>query len=186
MTKIMTHQGLIERRAAQIYDYLVLMRRRRAEGSDCFLVFDEHGPSELRRRPPPGMEFADGYGHAKSAGPPRTIKDSFNHYVQFAFDADAFYIDLPAETLHPDEAVRLTTEREGFFFLGDVQELSADLVALNPLQKIYKYGEEWQAAHDVVFILLDLWNIPVDFRWYVKAASFDGDDDRWEWGVPMA
>lgn len=80
--------SLTERRAEQIHDYLLRMyrRRRQQHAGNCFIIFDEHAPRGNRRtQPPPGMEVVDEHrGHALT--PPRTINDSFNHYVQYCIE----------------------------------------------------------------------------------------------------
>lgn len=186
----MTHLDSVERRAAQIHDWLMRMRRRRAEGSDCFIIFDEEPPAAKRkRRPPPGMMIAEGGAPPASPEPThweqRKVRDSFHHFVQFGFVEADFCIDLPVDTLSVTEAERLLAEREGFEWLREVRPDIEASRTHNPLVKTYAYDHERVAVDDMLFLLLDVWNVPVDFCWYVKAARFGGRG-AWEWGVPMA
>lgn len=186
----MTHPDPIERRASQIHDWLMRMRRRRERGTDCFIIFDEEPPATKRkRRPPPGMLSADD-GAPPAAPEPthwkkRKVPDSFHHFVQFGFGETDFCLDLPVETLSVTEAERLLAEREGFEWLREVRPDIEASRTHNPLVKNYDYGEERAATDDMLFLLLDVWNLPVDFSWYVKAARFGGRG-AWEWGMPMA
>lgn len=186
----MTHSDPIERRASQIHGWLMRMRRRRERGIDCFIIFDEEPPAAKRkRRLPPGMMIADGGAPPASPEPAhwtkKKVPDSFHHFVQFGFEEADFCIDLPVETLSATDAERLLAERDGFKWLSEVRPDIEASRTHNPLVKAYAYGHEPVAVDDMLFLLLDVWNIPADFCWYVKAARFGGRG-KWEWGVPLA
>lgn len=180
---------IVARRAAQISDYLKTMGDRVKTAGLSFIIFCEVPPRNERiDSVSPGLETVgpDDTPPVASRLERKYGRDRFSYYAQFCFDDDDFRIDLPNETLHPDEAGRLLSERAGFFWLRDVNgDAHPDTREFNPLQKVYAYGQERQAANDMLFLLLEVWNIPADFCWYVKAAPFDGGES-WEWGEPLA
>jgi hypothetical protein len=179
---------LLARRLAQIHDQLMRMRRRVTSGAgSSFIVFAERPTKDAQSPPITDSERLEDGGLTRyaSSGDSRHGDDTFSYYVQFSFDEDDFRIDLPEETLHPEDAQRLLAERQGFFWLRDTNGESPHVRDFNPLQKLYAYGQERLAAADVLFILLDVWRVPVDFCWYVKAAPFQGGG-YWEYGEPMA
>jgi hypothetical protein len=53
-----------------------------------------------------------------------------------------------------------------------------------PLQKVYLYRDEESAAEDMAFIMFQVWKFPVDWRWYVQAASFH-TEHKFEQGKPL-
>lgn len=187
-------QSTIQRRARQIEGYLSPMRRRVLAGAgDSFMSFVEL-PAK-KKRLPRGIRRLRPSAKSETVedGPWTRIKwftcygnDPFMHYVQFAFDERQFRMDLPENTLHPDEAERLLVERTGFFWLRGWSEAERpERGSLGPLNKIYAYGEEYQAALDMLFLLLDVWRFSPNFRWYVNSCPFENGDD-WEKDVVMA
>jgi hypothetical protein len=46
------------------------------------------------------------------------------------------------------------------------------MVKWDPLQKIYLYRDEQSAAEDMAFVVFQVWNFPVDWPLYIKAAAF--------------
>ena len=183
----MMSSGLIERRVRQIHSQLMRMRQRVASGAGpSFIVFNEAPTKESEPPPIADSERLHDGGRTRYAGSGDSQHgdDAFSYYLQFYFDQDEFRLDLPQGTLHPDEAERLLTERQGFFWLRDTNGESPHVQDFNPLQKVYAHGQEISAAADALFILLDVWRVPADFCWYVKAAPFEGGG-YWEYGEAM-
>jgi hypothetical protein len=95
-------------------------------------------------------------------------------FVQFAFHADDFYLDLPDSTLTHTEANRAVAERPGFgFFLGDGSRKPADYEReFDPIQRTYSYAELREAAEDTAYLFFDLWAAPLDAWIKVQAQAF--------------
>src|SRR5262249_49865565 len=102
-------------------------------------------------------------------------------FVQFAFHADDFYLDLPDSTLTHEEANRVVSERAGFqFVLGDASHRPADHeLQFDPVQRTYKYSEKRVAAEDTAYVFFDLWGLPLGAWLRVEAQAFEGGR-RWE------
>lgn len=165
-----------------------MMGERVKRAGSSYIIFSEMPTSKGRgAAASPMLEAAalDDPPPAASRYERRYGRDRFNYYAQFSFDENDFRIDLPNETLHPDEANRLLSEREGFFWLRTVNGTGhPDTRDFDPLQKIYGYGQERLAAADMLFLLFDVWSVPVDFCWYVTAALFEGGE-QWEMDEPI-
>jgi hypothetical protein len=142
-----------ERRTRQFEHYLALMEHRalRVMKEDCFLIFFRRVPAALRQRVSAGMRF-----------------------VQFAFHADIFFLDLPHTTLTPEEADQLIAERPGFHFvLKDPSRKVAEYeLHFNPVQRIYQYSEKRQAAEDTAYLFFDLWKFPLGAWFKVVSQAF--------------
>jgi hypothetical protein len=154
-----------ERRIRQFQHYLDLMEHRtlRLEKADCFVIFFRRLPAEFRRRVSAGERF-----------------------VQFAFFADEFHLDLPDTTLTPEEANRAVAERPGLrFVLGDPSREPADLERkFDPIQRTYRYGEQRAAAEDTAYVFFDLWGLSLDAWIKVKAKAFESGR-QWERGFSL-
>ncbi len=180
---------LIERRASQIHRYLVLMgERQKQTGTNVLLIFDEARPKGGQKSIVPGMQRVE---HLPPSDEHRLrgrrwhVPDTAFRFVQFGFGDTNFIIDLPQQTLHPDEAAILLAERPGFFYLRDKQGETQVVRDCNPLEKGYAYGHEANAVDDMLFILLSVWNIPPDFRWFVTSFA-SGGAITWEDGKLLA
>jgi hypothetical protein len=149
-----------ERRIRQFEHYLGLMEHRtlRVVKADCFLIFTGRVPARLLPRVSAGERF-----------------------VQFAFDAEDFFLDLPDSTLTPEEANRVVSERAGFqFVLGDASRKPADYERqFDPIQRRYRYSEKRQAAEDTAYLFFDLWKLPLGAWVKVDAQAFKSGR-RWE------
>ena len=113
--------------------------------------------------------------------------DSQNRFIQFSIEHDWFCIDLPRKTLHRAEAEQILRRRQGFFYLRDRPEFTLygeDVERYDPFRKIYTYGDEDSAAADMAFVFFAVWRFPVDSRFYVSAASFNGKY-QWEQGLAI-
>ena len=116
-----------------------------------------------------------------------------DRYLQFAFMKQTFYMDLPKNTLWPDEARQLLSQRSGFFYLRDRRFpwMSFDawhgLVSTwNPVQKEYINSDPRTAAEDMAFILYTLWRFPLDWQFYHRALVFNRRKKRdWEGEGPV-
>jgi hypothetical protein len=121
-----------ERRTRQFEHYLGLMefRARRLVKADCFVIFSRRVPARL---------------HGAVSAQER--------FVQFAFHADDFYMDLRDSTLTYAEANRAVAERPGFrFFLADTSRKPADYEReFDPIQREYRYSEQRTAAEDTAY-----------------------------------
>jgi hypothetical protein len=154
-----------ERRIRQFEHYLGLMeqRTRRLVKANCFVIFSGRLPARLRHRITAGERF-----------------------VQFSFQADHFFMDLPDTTLTPEEANGIVATRPGFRFalaegaqkLGDVDR------RFDPIQRIYQYGEQRLAAEETASIFFDLWEFRLGAWFTVEAQTFRGNR-RWERGFAL-
>jgi hypothetical protein len=149
-----------ERRIRQFEHYLGLMEHRtlRVMAADCFLIFSRRVPARLRPRIGAGERF-----------------------VQFAFHAEDFYLDLPDSTLTHEEANRVVAERAGFqFLLADESQKPADHERqFDPIQRTYRYDEKRLAAEDTAYLFFDIWEIRLGAWLKVEAQAFAGGR-RWE------
>jgi hypothetical protein len=150
----------LERRTRQFEHYLGLMefRARRLVKADCFVIFSRRVPSRL---------------HGAISAQER--------FVQFAFQAADFYLDLPDSTLTHLEANRVVTERPGFrFFLGDGSCKPADYERVfDPIQRTYNYAQLREAAEDTAYLFFDLWAVPLGTWIKVQAQAFESGR-QWE------
>lgn len=113
--------------------------------------------------------------------------DSAERFIQFSIENKWFCMDLPRQALDRAEAGEILRYRKGFFYLADRAEFTLHEEAVEgyePFRKVYVYGDENSAAEDMAFIFFQVWKFPVDSRFYVTAASFDGKH-HWERGVPI-
>lgn len=116
-----------------------------------------------------------------------------DRYLQFAFMKRTFYMDLPKNTLWPDEARQLFSQRSGFFYLRDRRFpwMSFDswqglVKTWNPVQKVYINSDARTAAEDMGFMLFTLWRFPLDWQFYRRALVFHGRKTRdWEGEAPV-
>jgi hypothetical protein len=156
-------------RYAQFNRYLCLMRDRAHNEArrSCFVIFEEHSPD--------------------TRGKGRHGNEIWNRFVQFSFEADRFCLDLPRDTLRPAEAQQILRERPGFFYLRDRPQFTLrgeDVKGHDPFRKMYRYGDEPDAAQDTAYLFFTLWRLPIDARLYVSAAPFAGPK-QWEYGTPI-
>jgi len=149
-----------ERRTRQFEHYLGLMefRARRLVKDRCFVIFSRDVPARL---------------HGAVSAQER--------FVQFAFQADHFYLDLPDSTLTHAEANRAVAERPGFqFVLEDGSRTPADYErTFDPIQRTYSYDQLRDAAEDTAYLFFDLWAVPLDAWIKVAAETFEGSK-QWE------
>jgi hypothetical protein len=142
-----------ERRTRQFEHYLGLMefRARRLVKADCFVIFSRRVPARL---------------HGAASAQER--------FVQFAFHADDFYMDLPDSTLTHAEANRAVAERPGFqFFLGASRKPADYEREFDPIQRTYSYSEQRVAAEDTAYLFFDLWGLPLGAWIKVQAQAFE-------------
>jgi hypothetical protein len=180
------------RRIDQFAGYLRLMGLRRhkvVKNDDCFAVFTEKAPEDSGS---PHVEESSaikidclangGSGSTGSDGIelPREgwLPAKPFRFIQFAFTRDCFYLELPNNTVFPNEAEQILQQRPGFYWARNRPDLRwvranwKDIVEWDPLQKVYLYRDEQSAAEDMAFILFQVWKFPVDWRWYIRAAAF--------------
>lgn len=185
------YQSELDRRTEQFAEYLRLMgmrRRKIVKNDDCFAIFDD---ATLGGIDAPHVEesAADEDNTENPKSPDRLPAKPFR-YIQLCFSEDCFYVDLSNRTLLPHEAELILQQRAGFYWAKDRQDLRwvranlKDYLRWNPLQKIYLYRDEESAAEDMVFVLFDVWQFPVDWPWCVTAAAFHADH-RFEQGYPF-
>jgi len=204
-------------RIAMFERWLQLMLERRADERqlDCAITFKENPPDgcdtpqveescvlslspALAGSEVGGAGFTDVYGEdnikapVPSSGRGDGRRDS-DRYLQFAFMKRTFYMDLPKNTLWPDEARRFLSQRSGFFYLRDRRFpwMSFDawqglVETWNPVQKEYINSDARTAAEDMAFILFTLWRFPLDWQFYQRALVFNRRKKRdWEGEGPV-
>ena len=190
------------RRIEQFAQYLRLMglRRHKVVKDDCFIIFDDSAPEDanvpqIQESVAIGLHClangnsAAGGGDAAESQATGSPKET-PRYIQFAFRRDCFYLELPNSTVFPNEAEQILRQRLGFYWAKNRPDLRwvrgnwKDMVKWDPLQKIYLYRDEQSAAEDMAFIVFQVWNVPVDWRCYVTAATF-GSGPRFERGKPL-
>lgn len=180
------------RRIRQFAEYLRLMglRAHKVVKDSSFIIFNDAPPEDAES---PKLKesvaikvdcLADGGsasgGSGSAVGLPKHGKPRKrrSRYIQFAFMRDCFYMELPNNTVFPQEAEQIFRCRQGFYWAKNRPDLRwvrsnwEDMVKWEPLQKIYLYRDEESAAEDMAFILFQIWHFPVDSPLYVKAASF--------------
>ena len=178
------------------------MRRHKIVKDDCFLIFGESAPEDtdaphIKESAAIKVDcFADGGSVSGGEEPWDGLSGDWQggetqpRYVQFAFRQDCFYMELPNATLFLSEAEQILRHQLGFYWAKNRPDLRwvrgvwKDMVKWNPLQKVYLYGDEQSAAEDMAFILFDMWKFPVDWRWYITAASFRGGH-QFARGLPL-
>jgi hypothetical protein len=199
MTTYVDEKG---RRIEQFTQYLRLMglRRHKVVKGDCFVIFDESAPEDvgdlhIKESAAIKIDCSANGGSASGRNDPveSSLADwmpgeSFR-YVQFAFMRDCFYLELPNNTVFPNEVELILQQRLGFYYAKNRPDLRwtranwKDIVKWDPLQKVYLYRDEESAAEDMAFILFQVWKFPVDWRWYIKAAAFHTgrrfEDGKW-------
>jgi hypothetical protein len=111
-------------------------------------------------------------------------------FIQLAFRRDCFCLEVPNSTLFRPEDEQILGQRLGFHRAKNRPDLRwvranwKDIVRWDPLQKVYIYGDEESAAEDMAFIMYRVWKFPVDWTWYVTAASFH-TGHQFERGKPL-
>jgi hypothetical protein len=208
--RMFDYRSEFERRIEQFGRHLKLMHDRAHEEAHgpCFIIFDERRPagspgdedlSEAKKLVLQlvGQAFPDG---EIANGVPSDQADTFdlpdkgwrpddsqNRYIQFSFERNWFCLDMPLETLYRAEAEEILRSRQGFFYLRERAQFTLygeDVDGHDPFRKIYVYGDEDSAAEDMAFIFFQVWKFPIDSRFYVTAASFNGKCE-WERGFPI-
>ena len=203
------YRAELDRRIQQFAHYLKLMHNRAFEQvrNCCYIIFEECRPGGV----PSGGKFSDeeqvalelarqasDAGIGDIGGPDESATtnlpdegwrqdDSQNRFIQFSIEHDWFCIDLPRKTLYRPEAEQILRRRQGFFYLCARPEFTLygeDVDGYDPFRKIYIYGDEESAAQDMAYIFFHVWRFPVDFRFYVSAASFNGKH-HWERGLAI-
>jgi len=114
-------------------------------------------------------------------------------YLQFAFMKRTFYMDLPKNTVWPEEARQLIARSPGFFYLRDgrfpwmsFESWQKTVREWNPLQKEYLNSDTRGAAEDMAYILFTLWRFPLDWQFYRRTLVFNGRKKRgWEGVGPV-
>lgn len=140
-----------ERRIREFAHYLKGMTQQ-AEKGNCYIIFD------VQR----------GQGDKAVGKMPRGITDRF---VQLWFySKGGFFLELPNTTLTAKEAKVILRDKPGFSF-AESDDPKGNLSRFHPLRRKYGRGEEEVAAGDMVFILCDLWKLPVDVTLDVTAAQ---------------
>lgn len=191
------------RRVEQFAQCLRLMglRRHKIVKKDCFLIFEESAPEDadtpsIKESAAIRVDCLANGGSGSGDDDPLDLSSSEwsqaepFRYIQFAFTRDCFYLELPNNTVFPEEAELILQQRLGFYYAKNRRDLRwvrsnwKDMVKWEPLQKVYLYRDEESAAEDMAFILFDVWKFPVDWRWYIKAASFH-TEHRFEQGKPL-
>jgi hypothetical protein len=175
---------------AQCLCLMGLRRHRVVKNDDCFVIFDEQAPEDadspkIREAAAIKVDYLADGGSTGDTGdgnesPAEDWRgaDSPPRYIQLAFQRDCFFLDLPNNTLFPNETDIILQRRLGFYWARNRQDLSRvrknwkDIVTWDPLQKIYLYRDEQSAAEDMAFILFDAWKFPVDWPWNITAAAF--------------
>jgi hypothetical protein len=139
-----------DRRIKEFARHLELMAQR-AKMGDCYIIFEVQG----------------GQGDARGGKMPRGIKDRF---VQLWFySKGGFFLEIPNTTLTAKEAKTILRDKSGFSF-AESDDPDSNVSRFHPLRREYERGEEEVAAGDMVFILCDLWKLPVDVTLNVTAA----------------
>jgi hypothetical protein len=204
------YRAEVERRIEQFAHYLKPMHDRAHEEAHgpCFIIFEERRPGgssgneELSEEKKLALElvgqaFTDaGIGGSGTLDESVLIDlpdegwrqdDSQNRFIQFSFERDWFCTDMPLDTLYRPEAEEILRNRQGFFYLRDRKEFTLheeDVEGHDPFRKVYVYGDEDSAAEDMAYIFFQVWKFPVDSRFYVTAAAFNGKHE-WERGHPI-
>jgi hypothetical protein len=190
----------VVRRINLFAQWLVKMHRRRRDSGDlnCFVIFGEDDPKQADYTPrrsrasslvctAVGSGAVTGETGAEDEVPPDGNDDQPNkngRFVQFCFEPEFFWLELPNTTLSREEAERIFRDRTGFFWLKDNPLHATRLCKrFDPLTKFYLYGDEMRAAEDIAYVLFQVWHFPATWRFFVKAACFDGPD--FEQGEPI-
>lgn len=203
------YRSELERRIEQFASYLRPMNHRAHEiaATNCFMIFEESHPDdrdkgvlvESKQLTLQSVQSAfnqigfvsdsDGLFSDFTSLPDEGWRDgnSSNRFIQFAFGRQWFCIDMPLQTLFRPEAEEILRYRKGFFDLADRKEFTMyqeDVAGFDPFRKIYIYGDEQSAAEDMAFIFFHVWKFPIDSRFYVSSAAFNGMHS-WEKAVPI-
>lgn len=197
----------VERRIAQFAAHLRPMYHRAHEVAHgpCFIIFEERPPHddgdpvlvEKKELALAGVRAAfdtlgffddpDDAAPADFPGEGWRAGDDDSRFIQFSAERQWFCLDMPRQTLERAEAGDILRYRKGFFYLSDRQEFTLheeDVDGHEPFRKVYVYGDEDSAAEDMAFIFFQVWKFPVDARFYVTSAAFNGKH-AWEKGVPI-
>lgn len=205
---VLDYRTELGRRIEQFHRYLGPMDRRAHEVArgTCALIFENRHPDggsgkqAREERQPALAAVAAAFGEVGAAGGPERGGPSLPdlpeegwredgerlRFVQFAFQKDFLYLDLPRQTLSFDEAMEVLWHREGFFYLRDRPRsaMSGEIEGFDPFRRVYLYGDEGQAAEDAAILFFRVWGLPVDSPLYVKSWSSDGKHE-WERGAPL-
>jgi hypothetical protein len=191
------------RRIGQFRRYLEPMDRRAHEVAQgtCALVFEnrrpdgDFGKQAREERQPALAAVVAAFGEVGAAGGPERGGSSLPvlpeegwredggrlRFVQFAFQKDCFYLDLPRQTLSFDEAMEVLWHRAGFFYLRDRPQsaMSGEIEGFDPFRRVYLYGYEGKAAEDTAFPFFRVWGLPLDSPLYITSRSLEGKQE-WE------
>lgn len=185
-------------------------RCRALEDQDCFWILELDKPDEketrvavarrARSRSRPRVQALPGRHDGPDVRGPlppsmpealaRGERPARNRFVQFLMPAKHpwFLMDLPTCTLDPLEGEILLRERTGFFRAKDRPALAYSqktCKAHDPVCRQYLVGGEEDAAADLVYVLFDLYGLPVTTPLYLTAASFEGCDCWFERGKSL-
>lgn len=202
----------LQRRTAQFAKYLKKMHRRSHKEvcGPCFMIFSEDDfnnefdddPS-LSESVTPELEpvlagFENGGFDSVTIEDDSSMSttpdtgwiqdDSHKRFIQFSFEEKWFCVDMPRQTLYRAEAEKILRDRTGFFYLRDRPEFTLygeTVEGMDPFRKIYLYGDENIAAEDMAFVFFQVWNFPLDWRFFVNSSSFGDPLHEWEIGTPL-
>ena len=207
----MDYRTELERRTGQFHRHLETMDRRahKVARGTCALIFEnrrpdgESGKQAREARQPALAAVAAAFGEVGGTGGPERGGPSLPdlpeegwredgerlRFIQFAFQKDYFYLDLPRQTLSFDEALEVLWHREGFFYLRDRPQFAmsgeaGEIEGFDPFRRVYLYGDEGQAAEDAAFLFFRVWGLTLDSPLYVRSWSVDGKH-KWERGTPL-
>jgi len=186
----MRRTAAVNLRIQQFADYFRQMRLRTQKlvKGNCFVTFTDENREEPD--PPVAKETAvtwyaltivgtqDETTYCNSGSESGGWSDDFHRFIQYSFDRSTFCIDLPNNTLRHHEAKQLFCHRDGFFYARNRPDLAwvranwRNILDFDPVQKVYLYKDEDNAAEDMAYILFDLWQFPIEMRLYVNAAAF--------------
>ena len=127
--------------------------RRRVAGYDIFAVVEE----PIRKLTPhTALEAIDSiYSSASRA----VGNDCLFRFIQVGFGSTEILLDIPNTTISATEAEFIIRSRSGFFF---ERERTQEPSNFNPLQKIYRHGDEADLADDIAYIFVEVWHHPAE------------------------
>ncbi len=176
----MDYRAELERRIGQFHRHLAPMDRRAHEEAHgpCYTVLENRHPdgdfggqtTEERQpareeRQPALAAVTEMFGGGESTVVSKPDEPGLSdlpeggwreegervRFVQFSFERDFLYMDLPRQTLSFDEALEVLWHREGFFYLRDRPQFAlpgelGEIEGFDPSRRVYLYGDEGQAA----------------------------------------
>ena len=208
---------LSERQIAAFTRYLELMlnRRKKVDGGDSFIIFQDEDPGakpadvvDKSRAKDLALMLAAGNGVLDLSDrdiilPGGTCGDDHceggsggsrhPHYVQLCFQQCTFFMDLPTPVITPCEAEQLMARRSGFFWLRNRRPMSYSMESWkeiiknwNPVRKEYINSDARSAAEDIAFIWFRLWKYPPNWQFWYQAHTFhDNRKHDWEGDYPV-